>query len=135
MNTEGMQQVCNFIKSCEYYFLATVDGDQPCVRPFGTVNIFEDKLYIQTGYKKDVAKQILSNGKVEISCFNGSKWLRLKGVLVEDKRVEAKKAMLDAYPDLRRMYDENDDNTAVFFFTDAVATISSFVEPNVVIEF
>lgn len=135
MNTEGMQRVHDFIKDCGHYFIATEEGDQPRVRPFGTVNIFEGKLYIQTGHVKNVAKQIDVNGKVELCAFNGQDWIRLSGTLVEDSRIEAKKAMLDAYPNLRSMYDENDDNTAVYFFTDATADICSFTKEKETIKF
>lgn len=130
-----MQKVNDFLKECGHYFLATVEGDQPRVRPFGTVNVFEGKLYIQTGHVKDVAKQIAANPKVEISAFNGKEWIRICGTLVEDPRVEAKKAMLDAYPNLRAMYNETDDNTAVYYLEGAKATISSFTSAPVSIEF
>lgn len=122
------KDVFDFIKKCNVYYLATVDNDQPRVRPFGTINLFEDKLYIQTGKVKDVSKQIMANGKVEICCFDGESWLRVAGTLKEDDRVEAKKNMLDNYPDLRRMYDENDGNTQVLYFENAVATLSSFTK-------
>jgi len=128
MNQEGMQKVGDFIKSCGHYFIATIDGDQPRVRPFGTINIFEGKLYIQTGHIKKVSKQIDCNGKVELCAFNGQDWIRLSGKLVEDPRVEAKVSMLEAYPELRSMYDPTDGNTAVYFFTDACAEICSFVK-------
>ena len=119
------KEAYDFLKKAGTYYLATVDGDQPRVRPFGTIDIFEDKLYIQTGKGKDVFKQ--ANGaKVELCCFDGEKWLRLAGTLVDDDRVEPKKHMLDNYPNLRAMYDENDGNTAVFYFTHATATFSSF---------
>ena len=121
-----MQQVYNFLKSCGTYYIATVDGDQPRVRPFGTINLFENKLYIQTGHVKPFAHQIEANPKVEICAFNGKEWIRVSGVLVEDPRIEAKKSMLDAYPELRAMYDENDGNTAVYYIKDGKATISSF---------
>ncbi|MDO5456489.1 MAG: pyridoxamine 5'-phosphate oxidase family protein [Eubacteriales bacterium] len=121
-----MEKVCSFIKDAQTYYLATVDGDQPRVRPFGTINIFEDKLYIQTGRGKDVAKQIAANSKVELCAFKDGVWLRLAGELVDDNRVDPKKAMLDAYPDLRAMYDPEDDNTEVLYFKNATATFSSF---------
>ena len=121
-----MQQVYNFLKSCGTYYIATVDGDQPRVRPFGTINLFENKLYIQTGHVKPFAHQIEANPKVEICAFSGKEWIRVSGVLVEDPRIEAKKSMLDAYPELRSMYDENDGNTAVYYIKDGKATISSF---------
>jgi Uncharacterized conserved protein len=110
-------------------------GDQPRVRPFGTINIFEDKLYIQTGKIKAVSKQMMTNPKVEISAFNGETWIRLQAVAVEDDRLEAKQSMLDAYPSLQDMYSANDDNTQVLYLKDAVATISSFTAEPKVIEF
>ena len=121
-----MQEVYEFIKKCGTYYLATAEGDQPRVRPFGTIDIFEGKLYIQTGKSKDVFKQLEANPKAELSCFDNGKWLRLAGTLVPDDNVEAKKHMLDAYPNLRAMYNENDDNTAVLYFQDATATFSTF---------
>ena len=121
-----MERVCNFLKEAGVYYLATVEGDQPRVRPFGTANMFEGKLYIQTGKAKPCSQQIKANPKVEVSAFLGGTWIRIAGELVEDDRVEAKKAMLDAYPNLRSMYDENDGNTQVLYFKNAVATFSSF---------
>jgi uncharacterized pyridoxamine 5'-phosphate oxidase family protein len=130
-----MKRVYDFLKEAGTYFLATVDGDKPRVRPFGTVNIFDGKLYIQTGKKKDVSKQIASNPNVEICAFSGGKWIRVEGKLIEDDRVEAKKAMLDAYPELRGMYNENDGNTQVLYFENAKATFSSFTAPPETVEF
>ena len=121
-----MERVCKFLKDAGVYYLATVEGDQPRVRPFGTAHIFEGKLYIQTGKVKPTSTQLLANPQAEITAFNNGTWIRIAGQLVEDDRVEAKKAMLDAYPNLRGMYDENDGNTQVFYFENAVATFSSF---------
>ena len=135
MNPEGMQKVQEFLKDTHYYFIATVDGDQPQVRPFGTAEIIEGKLYIQTGHVKKVAKQIAANPKVAICAYNGQQWLRITATLVEDPRVEIKKAMLDANPSLRAMYNENDDNTAVYFLTNAKASFNSFTSDPVEIEF
>ncbi len=123
-----MERVVNFLKDAETYYLATVDGDQPRVRPFGTANVFEGKLYIQTGKVKDVSKQIHANPKVEICAFKNGEWLRVAGTLVEDDRREAKQAMLDAYPSLQKMYSADDGNTEVFYFKDAAATFSSFTK-------
>lgn len=130
-----MQEVYEFLKKCNTYYLATVDGDAPKVRPFGTIDLFEGKLYIQTGKVKDVSKQIHINPNVEICAFDGNAWIRLSGKLVEDDRIIAKKHMLDSYPMLRRMYNEEDNNTEVFYFVDAVATISSFTGPSKTIKF
>ena len=121
-----MERVCQFLKDAGVYYLATVEGDQPRVRPFGTAHIFEGKLYIQTGRIKPTSRQILANPKVEISAFHQGTWIRIAGELVEDDRVEARKSMLDAYPNLRGMYSETDGNTQVFYFQNAVATFSSF---------
>ncbi len=121
-----MQKVVDFLNEAGVYYLATMDGDQPRVRPFGTAHIFEGKLYIQTGKVKPVSKQIAENPKVEICAFKDGTWLRLCGELVEDDRADARKSMLDAYPELRSMYDENDGNTQVFYFKNATATFSSF---------
>ena len=121
-----MQRVCDFLKEAGVYYLATVEGDQPRVRPFGTAHIFEGKLYIQTGKAKPCAKQLLANPKAELCAFHKGTWLRIACTLIEDDRVEARKSMLDAYPSLRGMYDENDGNTLVLYMKDATATFSSF---------
>ena len=117
------------MKEAEVYYLATVDNDQPRVRPFGTILLFENKLYIQTGKNNDVSKQILNNNKVEICAFLNGDWLRLEGILEEDSRREVKKVMLDKYPSLRAMYNEDDNNTEVFYFKSGIATFSSFTKP------
>lgn len=130
-----MEKVCQFLKDAGVYYLATCEGTQPRVRPFGTVNIFEGRLYIQTGKKKDVSRQLSADPKAEICAFKDGTWLRLAGTLVEDDRYEARKSMLDAYPELRAMYDENDGNTQVLFFKDATATFSSFTAAPEVITF
>ena len=130
-----MKKVYEFIKKCGTYYLATVDGDQPRVRPFGTILLFEDKLYIQTGKNKDVSKQIQANPKAEICCFAEGTWLRVAGELVRDERKEVKKAMLDDYPELRGMYSEDDDNTEVLYFKNATATFSSFTAAPEIINF
>lgn len=121
-----MKRVYHFLKEAGTYYLATVEGNQPRVRPFGTVNEFEGKLYIQTGKVKPVSHQLAQNPKAEICAFYNGAWLRIACELIEDDRVEARKSMLDAYPNLRRMYDENDGNTQVFYMRNAVATFSSF---------
>ena len=130
-----MNRACAFLKKAGTYYLATVEGDQPRVRPFGTVNEFEGRLYIQTGRVKAVSRQLAANPKAEICAFCDGEWIRIACELVEDDRAEARKAMLDAYPDLRRMYDENDGNTQVFYLKNARATISSFTAPPVEIRF
>jgi len=126
---EGIHEVYDFLKKCGTYYLATVEGDQPRVRPFGTVDIFEGKLYIQTGKVKAVSKQLQTNPKAEICACMGGKWLRVTGKLIRDDRVEAKKHMLDNYPELQAMYKPDDDNTEVLYFENATAVFYSFTEP------
>lgn len=123
-----MQRVEKFLKEAGTYYLATVEGDQPRVRPFGTIHIFEDKLYIQTGKVKEVSKQIHANPKVEICAFMNGEWLRVSATLVEDERLEPKVSMLEAYPELKNMYAADDGNTEVFYLKDAVAVFSSFTK-------
>lgn len=129
-----MDKVLKFLKDAETYYLATVEGDQPRVRPFGTVHVFEGKLYIQTGKVKDVSKQLHQNPKVEICAFK-RRWLRVSGKLIEDDRNEARQSMLDAYPSLQKMYKADDGNTEVFYFENATAIFSSFTHEPEIIEF
>lgn len=124
-----MKEVYDFLKKCGVFFLATVDNNKPRVRPFGALNIYENKLYFQTGKSKNVAKQIEINPNVEITAFFDGKWIRLEGTLVNDDRIEAKKSMLDNNPELRSMYSEEDPNTLVLYIKDAKATFCSFTEP------
>ena len=124
-----MNEVFDFLKKCWTYYLATVEWDQPRVRPFWTVNIFDNKLYIQTWKSKNVSKQIQNNPKVELCWFYDWDWVRVTWELVRDESIEAKKDILDHYPELRGMYNENDDNTEVLYFKNATATFSSFTKP------
>ncbi len=130
-----MKRVYDFLKKAETYYLATVEGDQPRVRPFGTINEFEGKLYIQTGKIKPTSRQLAANPKAELCAFCDGTWLRVACVLVEDDRFEARKSMLDAYPMLRCMYNENDGNTQVFYLKNCVATFSSFAKAPETVEF
>lgn len=124
-----MKEVFEFLKKAGTYYLATVDGNQPRVRPFGTVAVFEDKLYIQTGKSKDVSKQLQANPKAEICAFQDGVWLRVSGELIRDDRREAKKYMLDQYPELQSLYSADGDNTEVLYFKNASAVFSSFTAP------
>lgn len=130
----NMQEVHDFLKNCGHYFIATTEGDQPRVRPFGTIHIFDGKLYIQTGKVKNVAKQIKANPKIEICAYNGGdQWIRIQAVAMEDDRRQAKESMLDAYPNLKDMYPADDANSLVLYLKDVVATIASFTgEPKVI---
>lgn len=128
-----MERIVKFLKDAGVYYLATVEGDQPRVRPFGTAHVFEGKLYIQTGKVKDVSRQLLANPKAEICAFLNGEWIRIAGELIEDDRIEARQSLLDAYPSLQKMYAADDGNIQVFYFRNATATISSFThEPEVI---
>ena len=130
-----MEKVVEFLKEAGAYYLATVEGDQPRVRPFGTAHVFEGKLYIQTGKVKSVSKQIHANPKAEICAFKDGRWLRVTGELVEDERREARVSMLEAYPSLKAMYSPDDGNTEVFYIKNASATFSSFTKAPETINF
>lgn len=130
-----MQEVHDFVKQCQTYFIATTEGDQPRVRPFGTVAIFEDKFYIQTGKVKNVSKQMKANPKIEICALSGTNWVRIEATAVEDDRVEAKQYMLDVYPSLQNRYKADDDNTQVLYLKDATATFYSMYDAPRVVKF
>lgn len=130
-----MKEVYEFLKACGTYYLATVEGDQPRVRPFGTIDLFEGKLYIQTGKVKEVSKQIQANPKAELCAFDKGVWVRIECELVRDENLEAKKHMLDEYPNLKAMYSAEDDNTEVLYLQNATATFSSFTEAPKVVKF
>lgn len=130
---QTMEEVVKFLKDADVYYLATMDGDQPRVRPFGTAHIFDGRLYIQTGKIKKVSRELHKNPKAEICAFKNGEWLRVSGELFEDDRIEAKVSMLDAYPNLNSMYKADDGNTEVFYFKNAAATFYSFTkEPRTV---
>ena len=130
-----MDKVLKFLKDAETYYLATVEDDQPRVRPFGTAHVFEGKLYIQTGKVKDVSKQLHQNPKAEICAVTNGDWLRVSGKLIEDDRNEARQSMLDAYPSLQKIYKADDGNTEVFYFKNATAIFSSFTHEPQIIKF
>ena len=125
---EGIERVYQFLNEAGTYYLATADGDQPRVRPFGTILLMGGKLYIQTGKVKDVSKQIAANPKAEICAFKDGKWLRVACELVNDDSHEVKVAMLDKMPTLKAMYSADDDNMQMLYFRNAKATFSSFTE-------
>ena len=128
-----MQEVLDFLKKTGTYFLATAEGDQPRLRPFGTAHVYEGKLYIQTGKIKPCSKQMADNPKVEICALDGDVWVRIAATAVNDDSKAAKQSMLDAYPMLQGRYSADDDNTQVLYLKDATATFWSFTgEPRVV---
>lgn len=131
----NIERVCQFLDEARTYYLATAEGDQPRVRPFGTVLIFEGKLYIQTGKIKNVSKQLAANPKAEICAFQNGQWIRIAGELVNDDRREPKAAMLEKMPSLKAMYSADDDNTQVLYFKNATATFSSFTSAPETISF
>ena len=132
---EGIEKVYQFLDEAKTYYLATVEGDQPRVRPFGTALLYNGRLYIQTGKVKPVSKQLAANPKAEICAFKDGRWLRVAGELINDDSIEVKTAMLDKMPELKAMYRADDDNTQVLYFKNAVATFSSFTSAPEIIGF
>lgn len=130
-----MQRILDFLKKCKTYYLATIDDDQPRVRPFGTIEIIDGKLCFQTGKSNPVSKQIRENPKIEICAFDGATWLRLTAVAVEDPRIESQEKMLEAYPELKGMYQPGDGNTQIFKLESGVGVFSSFTDAPVAVEF
>jgi uncharacterized pyridoxamine 5'-phosphate oxidase family protein len=129
-NEAGMKEVHDFLKSCGNYYIATMEGDQPRVRPFSSLAIYEGKLYIQTGKVKDVSKQMAANPKIEICAFDGKdSWVRIQAIAVDDPRREPKQYLIDLQPGLEKMYSADDNNTQVLYLKDAVARYYSFSEP------
>lgn len=130
-----LNEIYEFLKACETYYLATMEGDQPRIRPFGTIDLFEGRLYIQTGKVKAVSRQMKENPKIEICGMTGGKWIRVAAEAVLDERVEAQKHMMDGYPALQKLYQPGDGNTEVFYLKNGSAQICSFGEEPKVIEF
>ncbi|MBE6993790.1 MAG: NimC/NimA family protein [Ruminococcaceae bacterium] len=129
-----MQEVYEFLKKCGTYYLATMEGNQPRVRPFGTIDLYNGRLYIQTGRSKKVADQLKDNGHVELCAFDGQTWVRVAGQIVLDPDIKAQEHMLDAYPSLKAMYAPGDGNTEVYYLKNATATFSSFTAPSRTVE-
>jgi uncharacterized pyridoxamine 5'-phosphate oxidase family protein len=130
-----MKEVYEFLKSCGVFYLATIDSDKPRVRPFGAINIYNDKIYLQTGKIKPVSKQIEKNNNVEICAFKDGKWIRVEAKLIRDESRDAKVSMLEANPELKAMYSADDANTEVLYMDNVKATISSFTDAPKIIEF
>ena len=130
-----IERVCQFLDEAQTYYLATVEGDQPRVRPFGTALIYDGRLYIQTGKVKPVSKQLAVNPKAEICAFKDGKWLRIAGELINDDDRDVMVAMLEKMPSLKAMYNPDDGNMQMLYFKDATATFSSFTEAPETIRF
>lgn len=131
-----MKEVYEFLKKCGVYYLATMEGDQPRVRPFGTIDLFEDKLYIQTGKVKAVADQMKANPKVELSAMSPEgQWIRIAAEAILDDNIAAQTHMLEGYPSLQAQYQPGDGNTEVYYLKNAKAQICSFTEAPKTIEF
>lgn len=131
-----MQMVYDFLKQCGTYYLATICKDQPKVRPFGTIDIFDGRLYIQTGKSKQVSAQMKANPEIEICATLGEdQWLRVSAKAVYDNNIEAQKHLLDNYPELHPMYQPGDGETEVFYLKDATATFYSFTDSPKIVKF
>ncbi len=125
---ENIERVYNFLEETKEYYLATIEGDQPRVRPFGTALLYDGRIYIQTGKVKNVSRQLAANPKAEICAYKDGRWLRIACKLVNDENRDVKVAMLEKMPSLKGMYDPDDGNMQVLYMKDATATFSSFTE-------
>lgn len=135
MAKKDIVKVHDFLKEVETYYLATEDGSQPRVRPFGTILLFEDRLYIMTSKAKNVAKQLEDNSKFELSAMDADgRWIRVYGNLVADNRREVHTAMLEEYPNLKSIYTVGGENTHTLYFDNVSATIYSFEKEPEVLE-
>ena len=123
-----MWEIYEFLKKAGTYYLATCENGQPRVLPFGTVNIYKDRLYIQTGRSKAVSRQLHANPRLELCAMLDGRWLRLEASAVEDDDREARVSMLEAYPELKALYSPDDGNTEVWYLRNAAATVYSFTE-------
>jgi len=128
---DNMKEVQAYLKECGAFFIATVDGDQPRVRPFGVSEIIDGRLYIMTGKRKEVFKQMAANGKFEICALkpSGAEWMRLSGTLVNDETLAVKEEFLNRNEELKSMYRADDDNMAVLYIQDATVRFCSFSAP------
>lgn len=125
---DNLNKISAILDKAQVFYLATVENDQPRVRPFGAYLVHDDKLYLVTGKVKEVSKQLAANPKAEVCAFDGDKWIRVAGTLINDDSREVKTLMLNKMPSLRAMYNEDDGNMQMLYFKDATVTISSFVE-------
>ena len=130
-----MQEIYEFLKEAGTYYLATCENGQPRVRPFGTIHIYKDRLYIQTGKSKAVSRQPHANPKLALCAMLGGRWLRVEATAAEDDDRAARVSMLEAYPSLQAMYSPDDGNTEVWYLRNVTATFSSFTEPPKVVKF
>lgn len=130
-----MEKVCEFLQKAHVFYVATIEGNQPRVRPFGIAHIIDGKLCVMTGKKKPVSKQISANPNVEVCACIDNEWVRIEGKLIEDDRIETRQAMLDAYPFMKKTYAADDGNMQVLYFKDATATFDSFNGEHEVIKF
>ena len=128
-----MKKALEFLQESGTFYLATTEGDQPRVRPFGAVFEYEGKLYTATNNTKNCFKQMLENPKVEICGMNKKgQWIRVSGEVANDDRREVREAALEAVPSIKSMYNADDGIFTVLYFTKGTATISSFTaEPEI----
>lgn len=134
-HSEAVKKVYSYLMDAQTFYLATIDGDSPRVRPFGAVLLRDDRLYLVTGKKKDVSKQISANPSVEICACQGGTWLRIACRLEEDDNRNVKVEMLEKMPSLKALYDPDDGNMQMLFMKDAKAVFSSFTEAPETVEF
>ena len=123
-----MSKVVDFLNEAKIYYIATVEDDQPRVRPFGAAAEHNGKVYMATSNEKNVFKQFVKNPKIEISGMVKGKWIRITGNSIIDETIDAKKAMLNANPFLEKTYNVNDGKLTVFYIDKMKAVVYSYAD-------
>ena len=131
---EQINKVFEFLQSAGTFYLATVEGDQPRVRPYGAMMLYEDKIYIMAFGLTNATRQIAANPKAEICAFKGMT-LRIECKLVEDNRPETQKALIEKMPVLKPALGENGENGIMYYLADATATFFKMMEPIETVKF
>ena len=122
-----MNRVVEELKKVKIFYIATVEDDQPRVRPFSSIAEFESNAYICTGKHKEIYSQISKNPKIELSgMYDGGTWLRVSATLELDERIEAQEAVLNDPTGPSQLYKPNDGRFVVYKLTNVKALKYNF---------
>lgn len=123
-----MDEVLQFLKDNQVFFLATSLHNKPKVRPFGAITKYNNRLYLVTNNQKEVFKQIFANPYVELCAYGkDNTWLRVETTLISDQDINVKKQMLEDSPSLKELYSIDDGVMEVLYLKNSTATFYSFV--------
>ncbi|QNU68595.1 pyridoxamine 5'-phosphate oxidase family protein [Ruminiclostridium herbifermentans] len=132
-----MDEVVKFLEENPVFYIATVDGDTPKVRPFGFFLKHQQKLYFGVGNQKETFKQLQKNPKFEISTTSkDNTWLRLSGNAVFETSEELLEKAFERNPNLKALYSkENGPRLELFYIENAKAEFLNFLGEHKVINF